>query len=321
LTLVDLNQLRELRKCPSGDAGAWRARYQGLIAEKLEHHVASAPKVSVVVVAYRSEDRVVGCLEHLRDQHGLSRDEIEIILLDNGGLEKARPEFPRLLDTEVRMTHNVGLCPARNLGAALARADIVSFIDDDGLVEPDYYQNALRHLHDPSIVAIRTRIVFKDHRYFTALASHYDRGEQLLDDNLITEGSSVLRLAPFMEVGGFADSLSPFEGLDFSYRLKSYRPEARIVYAPDLVMHHDYVDGFKKLYRKSIGYRSLYDLAEAGDPGIEAFVRAHQQRRFPDATRRWDEKLARGALGAVMSSLRFYSRLTRKQSSYIPVKT
>jgi glycosyltransferase involved in cell wall biosynthesis len=318
---MDLTELRELRKCPSGDASAWRARYAGLVAEKIEHHVAAAPKVSVVVVAYRSEDRVVGCLEALRRQRGLSRDEIEIILLDNGGLERARPEFPRLLDTEVRMTHNVGLCPARNLGAALARADVVSFIDDDGIVEPDYFENALRHLKDPSIVAIRTRILFKDHRYFTTLGRHYDRGPQVLDDNLITEGSSVLRLAPFMEVGGFADSLSPFEGLDFSYRLKRYRPEARIVYAPDLVMHHDYVDSFKKLYRKSMGYRSVYDLAEAADPGIETFVRAHQQRRFPEATLRWDEKVARTALGAVMSSLRYYSRLTRKQSSYIPVKT
>ena len=318
---MDLNQLRELRQCPSGDTQAWLERYAGLIGEKLEHHTTSQPKVSVVVVAYRSENRVVGCLERLREQSGFARDDIEVILLDNGGLEKARPEFPRLVDTEVRMTHNVGLCPARNLGAALARAEVLSFIDDDGLIERDYYRNALKHLEDPSIVAMRTRIVFNEHRYFTALASHYDRGDQVLDDNLITEGSSVLRRAPYMQVGGFADSLSPFEGLDFSYRLKRYFPEARIVYAPDLVMHHDYVDGFKKLYRKSMGFRSVYDLALPADPGIEDFVRTHQQRRFPEASRRWDEKLARGALSTVMSSLRWYSRLTRKQSSYIPVRT
>jgi hypothetical protein len=84
---MDLNQLRELRQCPSGDTQAWLARYAPLIGEKLEHHTPPAPKVSVVVVAYRSADRVVGCLERLRDQVGFTRDDIEVILLDNGGLE------------------------------------------------------------------------------------------------------------------------------------------------------------------------------------------------------------------------------------------
>ena len=70
-----------------------------------------------------------------------------------------------------------------------------------------------------------------------------------------------------------------------------------------------------------MGYRSVYDLANPADPGIEAFVRVHQQRHFPQAARRWDEKLARGALSTVMSSLRYDSRLTRKQSQYIPVST
>lgn len=318
---MDLNQLRELRKCPSGDTQAWLERYSPLIGEKLVHHTPPAPKVSVIVVAYCSFDKVVGCLEHVRDQVGFERDDIEVILLDNGGLEEARAEFPRLVDTEVRMTHNVGLCPARNLGAALARAKVISFIDDDGIIERDYYRNALKHLEDPSIFAMRTRIVFKEHRYFTALASHYDRGDQVLDDNLITEGSSVLRRAPYMEVGGFADSLSPFEGLDFSYRLKRYFPDARIIYAPDLVMHHDYVDGFRKLYRKSMGFRSVYDLALPAEPGIVEFLRQHQERKFPEATRRWDERLARAALSTIMSTLRWYSRLTRKESSYIPVST
>lgn len=315
---MDVQRLRELRGCPSGDAAAWLARYRPLVAEELVHRNLVAPRVSAIVVAWRSADRVVGCLEHLRAQQGLSRDELEVILLDNGGLEAARPAFPELVDVELRMARNVGLCPARNLGAALAKAPVISFIDDDGLVAPDYFRNALRHLIDPSIVALRSRIRFKEHRYFTALATHYDRGEQVLDDCLVTEGSSVLKRDTYFAIGGFGDKLSPYEGLDFSFRLRAEHPELRIVYAPDVVMRHDYCDSWRKLFRKSLSYTSSMQLAEDGGPEVAQFLRDYGARRYPRPRYRLDERIARALLGAFKDGLRVYGNLTGRRASYIP---
>jgi GT2 family glycosyltransferase len=314
---MDIQRLRELRGCPSGDAAAWEARYRPLVAEELVHRKLTAPRVTAIVVAWRSADRVVGCLEHLRAQSGLPADAVEVILLDNGGLEAARPAFPALVDREIRMAKNVGLCPARNLGAALAAAPIISFIDDDGLVAPDYFERALSHLLDPSIVALRSRIVWKEHRYFTALATHYDRGEQVLDDCLVTEGSSVLERDTYFAIGGFGDRLSPYEGLDFSFRLRAYQPEARIVYAPDVIMRHDYCDSWKKLFKKSLSYTSSMQLAEDGGQEVMDFLREYGARRYPKPRFRADERVARALLGAVKDTLRFYGNVTGRRASYI----
>ncbi|HEV8245562.1 MAG TPA: glycosyltransferase [Polyangiaceae bacterium] len=314
---MDIQQLRELRGCPSGDAPAWKARYQPLVAETLAHRPLEKPRVSVVVVAYNSHDRVVGCLDHLRAQVGLEAHEIEIILLDNGGLDPARSAFPGRVNLELRMTHNVGLCPARNLGAALAGAPLISFIDDDGLVKSDYFTRALRYFETPEIVALRSRIVWKEHRYFTSLATHYDRGQDPVDDCLVTEGSSLLRRDVYLEVGGFADKLSPYEGLDFSYRLKREKPEARIVYAPDVVMRHDYCDSWQKLWRKSLHYTSSMRLAEDGGPEVREFLQSYSARRFPKPRWRFDERLARSTLGTLTSALRLYGNVTGRRASYI----
>ncbi len=314
---MDLQRLRELRGCPSGDTEAWKARYLPLVAETLAHAAPARPKVSAVIVAYNTAARIVGCLDKLRAQRGLARDEVEVILLDNGGLEAARGAFPARVDLELRMAHNVGLCPARNLGAALAKAPIVSFIDDDGLVAPDYFQNALRYFDSPEIVALRSRIVWKEHRYFTSLATHYDRGERMLDDCLVTEGSSVLRRDVYMEVGGFADKLSPYEGLDFSFRLKNAKPAARIVYAPDVVMRHDFVDSWAKFLRKSLHYTSSMRLAEEGGPEVARFLDEYAKKRYPTAKWRFDERVARTTLGMVMSTLRFYGNVSGRRTSYI----
>ncbi|HVJ17178.1 MAG TPA: glycosyltransferase family 2 protein [Polyangiaceae bacterium] len=316
---MDVRKLRELRGCPSGDAAAWQARYRPLVAEELRHREVAAPRVSAIVVAYRSADRVIGCLEHLRAQRGLGEGALEVILLDNGGLEAARGAFPGLVDVEVRMKKNVGLCPARNMGAALAKAPIISFIDDDGLIAADYYQKALRHLVDPSIVALRSRIQWKEHRYFTSLATHYDRGEQVLDDCLVTEGSSVLKRDTYFALGGFGDKLSPYEGLDFSFRLRTELPDSRIVYAPDVIMRHDYCDSWKKLFKKSLSYTSSMQLADEGGSEVADFLRDYGARRYPKANYRFDERIARALLGAVKDTLRFYGNVTGRKASYIPI--
>jgi hypothetical protein len=115
---MDLTRLRELRGCPSGDAAAWQARYQPLVAEEKRHREVRTPRASAIVVACRSADRVLCCLEQLRAQQGLAAGALEIILVDNGGVEPARGCFPALVDVELRMKENVGLCSGRNLGAA-----------------------------------------------------------------------------------------------------------------------------------------------------------------------------------------------------------
>ena len=297
---------------PTGDAAAWRARYQPFVATRLVHAQPAAPRVSVVLVAWNTPRLVVPCLEAIRRQQGFGRDDLEVILVDNGGLAPARAAFPGLVDLELRLTHNVRLCPARNLGVAEARAPLVAFLDDDGLIEPDYLQRALPYFTDPTVAAVRSRIVWRAHRYFTLLASHYDRGPQPVADCLVTEGSSLVRRDRFLEVGGFAEELAGHEGIDLTFRLQAQHPETKVLYAPDVVMRHDYVDSWAKFFRKSSQYSHIDQTVAGRGPELAAFLRGYFGRRFATHPRRLDERLALLLLRGLQRGVQRTARLGRR---------
>jgi len=109
-------------------------------------------------------------------------------------------------------------------------------------------------------------------------------------------------------VGGFSDVLSPYEGLDLTYRASLLDPSARIVYAPDVVMRHDYASTWRKLVRKSTAYGGVTRLAD-DVPEAAGFLEAYKATRFPRPRRRLDEIAARAALGGARRIVRAVGRL------------
>ena len=299
--------LSELDSYPSGDSAAWIRRYDPLVDEIVRHRDVVDPEISVVVVAWNAAEFLVGCLEHLRDQVGLRDGALEILLVDNGGNTSIRAALVDLVDVEVRMRGNAHLCRARNLGVALARGQIINFIDDDGLVERDYMRNALRYFEDPDVVAIRSRIVAKNHPLFTTLATHYSRGIETVDDCLVTEGSSFLRREPYIEVGGFGEDMSGHEGIDLTYRLLHAAKGARGVYAPDVVMHHDYIDTWQKFWKKNWRYAGVNERTQARSPELSSFMDEYFARSFPKAALNPRERVAQEALKAARTLMRLGS--------------
>lgn len=301
--------MRRAASCPPGGCSAWKERYAPKVAEIVRHREVVSPVLTVVVVAWRSPHSVGDCLRALRQQQGFGRDAVEIVLVDNGGLGPARAELAELVDVELRMTENVGLCPARNLGAAWATAPYINFIDDDGIVEPGYFAAGLSYFDDATVVAVRTKILFKKHRYFTTLARHYDRGPEPREDYLVTEGSCFVRRDDYLLVGGFGEYLSGFEGAELTFRWKLANPEARVLYAPDAVMRHDYIDSWKKFLRKEARYATACGNVADLHPELRAFMQQHKDFSFPWPRVRADERLARALLNGTRKLLRHGTRL------------
>jgi GT2 family glycosyltransferase len=52
-----------------------------------------------------------------------------------------------------------GTSRARNLGAWMARGNVIAFTDDDCQPEPDWLRNAIRHFDDPTVVGVEGLIV------------------------------------------------------------------------------------------------------------------------------------------------------------------
>lgn len=290
----DFNRLlKQFVSYPEGSASDWKSHYNPLVDSVIVHLEKTNPIISVIVVAYRSSEFLLNCLEQVRNQEEIDNSDIELILVDNTGIESLRPFLNKFVDVEIRMKGNAHLCRARNLGATYAQSQIINFIDDDGLIYPDYLKKGLTYFNDPNTVAIRTRIIANSHKYFTTLADHYDKGKFPAPDFLQTEGSSFIRKNTFIENGGFCENLYGGEGIDFTYRLNKRLKGEKILFVPDVIMKHDYIHTWAKFFQKNWRYATIDNKRKNIDPGFSRFMDEYPPHDFIRDPLPLDEQIAR----------------------------
>jgi glycosyltransferase involved in cell wall biosynthesis len=299
---------------PSGTAEDWIARYQPLVREVKERPTPDSPSLSVIVVAWNTPDLLVEALDAIQVATKQCSGPVEIILVDNGGLDSVRSELEERTHQLIRMVGNVRLCRARNLGAALARGPLLVFLDDDGLVQADHLQNVERWFAEENTCAVHGRVVHKDHRYFTTLAAHYDLGPEALEDCLVTEGNMAIRREAYISAGGFNETLAGNEGVDLTYRLKRQNPDAAVLYVPDVVLRHDFIDGWPKFRRKFSHYAGMDRQLTEIDPALGPFLKKYQRTPRPRRKLAADERLARWFLTKLKNRIQRRARRAARQA-------
>ncbi len=299
---------------PTGTDDAWRQRYQSLVKKTESFEPPASPALSVIVVAWNSPDLVLEALDHILVAAQRSEGPIEIILVDNGGLESALPGIRARVHTLIRMVGNVRLCRARNYAAACASAPLIVFLDDDGLIQEDHLLNVHRWFDNLETSAIHGRVVFKNHRYFTTLAQHYDLGDESLEDCLMTEGNMAIRRETFIRAGGFNETLAGNEGLDLTFRIKQQDPGSRVLYVPDVVLRHDFIDSWAKFRRKFSHYTGIDQQVTALDPGLGPFLDAYRKVRPRPRRLSGMDRLAQWLLTKIKKRLQRRARRAVRQT-------
>lgn len=107
--------------------------------------VPTPPTVSVIIPTYNRKELLHETLNSLAQQTFPS-DHFEIIIVDDGSTDGtaaiSTEAFPFVLRYFTQS--NQGDAIARNLGARQSQADVLVFLDDDMLVEPDYLTYLIR---------------------------------------------------------------------------------------------------------------------------------------------------------------------------------
>jgi glucosyl-dolichyl phosphate glucuronosyltransferase len=114
----------------------------------------TSPRISVIICAYTEKrwDQTLAAVESVRLQ---SRESLEIILVvdHNRALRDrfagALPDVILLENTEAQ-----GLSGARNTGIAVARGDVIAFLDDDAIAEPDWLKFLADCYEDPAVAGV-----------------------------------------------------------------------------------------------------------------------------------------------------------------------
>ena len=100
--------------------------------------------ISVIVPVYKVEDCLDKCVQSIVDQ---THTNLEIILVDDGSPDGcgAMCEAWAEKDSRIQVVHkeNGGLSDARNAGLEVATGSLISFIDSDDWIAPDFLETLL----------------------------------------------------------------------------------------------------------------------------------------------------------------------------------
>ena len=207
---------------------------------------AVAPQCSVVMPAFNAEAHISEAIDSVCAQ---SLGAWELVVVDDGSTD-ATPAIVRgVKDKRVRYLRqeNQGVSAARNAGMAVARADVVAFLDADDLLMKDALE---RHLE---VLAARPEAVASYGEAVVIDASGALRGggrpifnarpsgkvlEALLSQNFVVCGVLAARRSALEAAGTFNTSLSLFEDWEYWCRVAAVGEFAYLGAEPVLAYRH-----------------------------------------------------------------------------------
>ncbi len=227
-----------------------------LPASRLADDDATLGTVSAVVVGHSEETKVERCVRALHEQ---SRPPNEIVVMSDGSTDgmarciadlRRRGLIASAHATELRAGKAAGL----NMGASLARGDVIVLVDCDCTFDRHAIRNILRPLADPSVGAVAGSVLVRN-AHETLLTSFQaieymitiSLGKQAMDRlglvSCISGAFGAFRRSAFDAVGGH--DAGGGEDLDLTLSLRAAGWGVR--FASDAVCYTDVPSTFGKL--------------------------------------------------------------------------
>ena len=191
----------------------------------------SLPRFSVVIPSYERHAELERLMTHLQAQ--VERD-FEVVVIDQSAnpWPKANDAFGFLLNYYHSPVK--GAVRARNTGAMLAQGEILAFIDDDCIPDPQWLLNARPYFDNPDVLGIEGLIS----------SDHFGDPDWRPVSNVGSEGigfmtaNLMVRSAAFQYLGGFDlrfDRPHFREDTDFGWRMLDL---GMVPYAEDVAVFH-----------------------------------------------------------------------------------
>lgn len=206
---------------------------------------AEAPRLSVIVPAYRSAPMLRACLAGLHASD-LPREQFEVIVVDDCSNDNTGNVALEFTDKVLTTTSGPrGPAAARNIGAIAAHGAVLVFVDSDVVVAPMTLSGFVRFFNQHANVSAAFG-AYDETPSDTGFISQYrnlqHRYVHLLHAGAATTfwaGCGAIRRAAFLAVGGFDEQRYPrpqIEDIDLGYRLTA--AGYQIMLTPELTGKH-----------------------------------------------------------------------------------
>jgi len=187
------------------------------------------PRVTVIVAAYNGERFLKETLESVFAQ---DFESFEVVFVDDGS-EDRTGEIAQSFPVRYVRQPNQGLPAARNAGLAVARGDLVAFLDDDDVLPPTKLSAQVRYLdeHPETGCVLRRQEWIFDGVEAPRMARDPVFGE-LGGIQLVT---AMIRRRVLEDLGGFDPSYRYAEDRDLFIRMREHG--VGIAVLPEVVLH------------------------------------------------------------------------------------
>lgn len=169
-------------------------------------------RVSIIIPVLNEESTIASTLEALRRLHSW-----EIIVVDGGSTDKTRDRAAK--EGVVLAASPPGRARQMNLGASLARGDVLLFLHADTLLPPSGVQDVLSALEDPRCVGGRFDLRLDGGGWIFSIIGFLISLRSRLSKVATGDQAIFVRRKVFEEIGGFPD-IPLMEDIAFSRMLK-----------------------------------------------------------------------------------------------------
>lgn len=202
----------------------------------IDNRQTANPDISVIVVAYHTNQLLLDCLNSLMAQN---HKNFEIIIVDNGGNDEVLKQLIALPILYIKCPINFILSEGRNIGVHFAKAEIVSFLDDDAIVPDNYIKSIIEGFNTFEIVGLRGKILPKIKNEDVEWPDTFDLGDTPIPATIVAEGNSAFLKKKYQELNGMNPLLFGGEGLDLTMRIIEKYGEHLTIYWPHTIIYHD----------------------------------------------------------------------------------
>jgi hypothetical protein len=206
-------------------------------------------QASAIIISHRNHTDTDRCLEILKNN---MPESAQLIFVNNGFQPANWHLTTKYNDLTVQLHSNTGAYLARNIGALFATAPILLFVEDDCVP----YRNLISaHVEAHKLfkcISVRGVYEPKTDNPLNALAAHYDLGNKVFPQHVVSEGNASYESEIFYQVGGWDDEIRfGGGGTDLAHRLLKLEPDMRRqMYYPRARIRHDYAVDEEHLFRK-----------------------------------------------------------------------
>ncbi|MCP4108588.1 MAG: glycosyltransferase [Desulfobacteraceae bacterium] len=216
-------------------------------------------EVSIIIPTYNGAGILSACLDSIVSQK--TDRKYEIIVVNDGSTDNTSEIVKKYNSVTLITQANAGPASARNHGAEKAVGDILLFIDDDCIAEPDWLDAMIKPFEDPKTSGAKGAYLTNQKEWIAKFVQieyeeKYDELSRHKYIDFIDTYSAAFRRQIFIDERGYDTNFSTasVEDQEFSFRLANMG--YKMVFVPRAKVFHTHVTTINSYIRKKfkIGY-------------------------------------------------------------------